>query len=177
MREFLFAAALGSLAMPALAQDGPAYDDALLTACFERVAAAETAGDATAEPASLHQCIGTAADACMDGPDGDTTVGMVLCLGHETREWDRLLNDWYGAAVAQVQTADAELEKLGSSAPPAGPSLRDAQRNWIAFRDASCEFESVRWQGGTAGGPASAQCMLELTAAQALRLKSIAEGP
>ena len=172
------AAILALAAMPALAQDGPrvevGYDDGFLSACLDRAAGDKGAG-ATAD--DLRICIGTAAQDCMARPGGDTTVGMSGCLGRETGEWDMLLNAWYDRALAQAEAADAELDRLGSAAAPAAPVLRDAHRHWIAFRDASCTFESVRWQGGTAGGPASMQCMLELTAEQALRLRAVVETP
>lgn len=160
-------------AAPAFAQDGVSYDDKLLSACLDRVAAEHAQTDIEGEP--LRRCIGQAATACMQAPGGDTTIGMVDCLGHETREWDMLLNAWYEKAIRQFETADAELDQLGSAAPKAAPVLREAQRNWIGFRDKSCAFESVRWQGGTLGGPAAGDCMLDLTATQALRLMAIAE--
>lgn len=165
-------AALALTATPALAQDGVTYDDTLLSACLDRIATEHAQTDIEGEP--LRQCIGQAATACMQGPGGETTVGMVTCLDHETREWDMLLNAWYSKAMQTTEAADAELETLGSTAPGAAPLLRDAQRAWIGFRDASCIYESFRFQGGTAGGPAAGDCMLELTATQALRMQAIA---
>lgn len=167
-------AALALVASPVLAQDDIAYDDKLLDACLNDTAAAHAQTDIEGEP--LRQCIGKAATACMQGPGGDTTYGMGTCLVRETRQWDMLLNAWYSKALEQVQAADADLADLGSAAPKAAPVLHDAQRNWIAYRDKSCEFEAVRYQGGTMGGPAAADCMLQLTAAQALRLRDISAG-
>ena len=165
-------ALLALIAAPAFAQD-VVYDAAVLDSCLEDAAREHAQTDIEAEP--LRACIGAAAMDCMQGPEGGTTVGMVDCLSRETGQWDGLLNRWYGQALAQAEEGDAALKDLGSAAPPAAPVLRDAQRGWIAFRDKSCEFESVRWQGGTLGGPASGDCMLRLTAEQALRLKAIAE--
>ncbi|WP_134726135.1 lysozyme inhibitor LprI family protein [Paracoccus luteus] len=146
------------LASPALAQNGPPYDGKLLSSCLEG------AGD------NPRVCIGKASDACMAGPGGDTTVGMVECLSAESKAWDNLLNASYGKALTAAKAADAELMQLGSAAEPAAPVLQQAQRDWIAFRDASCRYASLQFQGGTAGGPAAAGCMMELTADQALRL-------
>jgi uncharacterized protein YecT (DUF1311 family) len=151
------------VATPALAQDGPDYDAGLLPACLAG------AGD---DPRS---CIGKASDACMATPGGDTTIGMVACLTGESGDWDKLLNAAYAKAMDAATQADADLKQLGSAAPPAAPALQQAQRDWIAFRDASCRYESLRFQGGTAGGPAAAGCMLELTADQALRLRALSE--
>ena len=37
-------------------------------------------------------CVGSSAEACIDTPDGSTTVGMGFCLGAERRYWDARLN-------------------------------------------------------------------------------------
>lgn len=150
------------LATPAWAQDGPVYDGALLAACLEG------AGD------NPRQCIGKGSAACMNMPGGESTVGMGICLEAETLDWDKLLNIAYDKVLGAAQAADAELKTLGSAAPPAAPSLRQAQRAWISFRDASCLYADLQFQGGTAGGPAALACMMELTAEQALRLRAMA---
>ena len=162
---------LAFIASPAFAQDMIRFDDALLPACLDRVAQEHARTDVEGDP--RRACIGQAATACMQDEGGHTTVGMVECLGRETAQWDKLLNDRYARALSAFQANDAELKTLGSAAPPAAPVLQQAQRHWIAYRDKSCEFEALRYQGGTAGGPASAGCMLDLTAGQALRLMDI----
>ncbi|WJS83992.1 lysozyme inhibitor LprI family protein [Paracoccus sp. TOH] len=155
---------------PVLAQDGPRYDADGFAKC---IADAET--DAGAGP-GLPGCIGQASRQCMATPGGETTVGMVDCLGHEAKDWDKLLNGYYERALKTAEAADAELAELGSAAIPAAPALQQAQRHWIAFRDSSCRYEGLRYQGGTLGGPAAQDCVLRLTAEQALRLRDIAEG-
>lgn len=75
------------------------------------------AADAPPHPieAELERCLGTA--------DGSTTFGSIACLDAAQTAWDRELNRVYG-----------ELRRALS---PAGQSaLRDAQRRWIAYRDA-----------------------------------------
>ncbi|MDF3606032.1 DUF1311 domain-containing protein [Paracoccus sp. DMF-8] len=172
--RFTIFTALAVIAAPVLAQDGVSYDDSILDACLNDRMAEHAQTDIEGEP--LRLCIGQAAVACMQGPDGDTTYGMGECLSRETRQWDMLLNAWYDKALNHAESADADLADMGSAAPKAAPALRAAQRNWIAYRDKSCEFEAVRHQGGTMGGPASADCMLQLTATQALRLRDITAG-
>ncbi|WP_374327790.1 lysozyme inhibitor LprI family protein [Paracoccus pantotrophus] len=155
---------------PALAQDGPRYDADGFAKCI-----ADAEADASAAP-GLRSCIGQASTQCMATPGGETTVGMVECLGHEAKDWDTLLNGYYERALKAAKAADAELAERGAAADPAPPALQQAQRHWIAFRDASCRYESLRYQGGTLGGPAAQDCVLRLTAEQALRLRDIAEG-
>jgi len=111
-------------------------------------------------------CIGLSAAACID-----TTVGMSTCLGQEASYWDERLNAAYTDLMRIERGADAEMADLGSAAPPAAPALRDMQRAWIAYRDAACAYERSQWGGGTGAGPAGVNCVLHLTARQALVLE------
>ncbi|WP_323717194.1 lysozyme inhibitor LprI family protein [Paracoccus aminovorans] len=167
MRLLVFSLLLA--AGPALAQDGPQYDAEGFAKCV-----ADAEADLNAE-AALRTCIGQASTLCMATPGGDTTVGMVQCLDHEAQDWDKQLNRQYDRALKAAKAADAELAALGSAAEPAAPALQQAQHDWVAFRDSSCRYESLRYQGGTLGGPAAQDCVLQLTAQQALRLRNIAE--
>ncbi len=116
-------------------------------------------------------CVGLSAAACIDTPDGYTTVGMSSCLGMELGYWDARLNAAYGALGDLEKAQDAEIKELGSAAPSMSAALRDMQRAWIAFRDASCAYEASQWGGGTGAGPASVECAMRLTATQALVLE------
>lgn len=168
MRRLLMTLALAGsgIAAPALAEKMPGYDDKLLTACIAQSKASGTDADI---------CIGTASTKCMEMPGGESTVGMVGCLSAEAAQWDALMNRWYGEAMKQAQAADADLKEAESAASPAAPLLKSSQRDWITFRDASCAFQGARFQGGTAGGPAAAACLMELTGTQALRLRDLLE--
>ena len=121
-----------------------------------------------ADPAS---CVGLSADACMASPDGQSTVGMGFCLGREYELWDDRLNAAYGGLMELEKAAEAELKDLGSAAPSPAVALRDMQRAWIPYRTAACAYEWSQWGGGTGAGPASAECMMRLTARQALALE------
>lgn len=163
MRAFVLAALIAAPA-PVLAE-GAAYDAGMLAACLGR------AGDDTAR----HGCIGKSSDACMAAPGGASTVGIGQCLGAETADWDALLNTSYTQAMARAKTFDAALNKGEGEITETAPLLKQAQRNWIAFRDASCTYQAARYQGGTMSGTTYASCVLGLTADQALRLRAIAE--
>ena len=157
------ALALLLAAGPAMAQDAPGYDGSLIPVCLDRVAA---------EDGDLAACIGAAADPCMAQPGGATTLGMVQCLTAETRDWDMLLNAWYAKAMERAKAMDA----AGGGAEASAPVLKQAQRNWIAYRDETCRFEALRYQGGSMGGISRAGCLQDMTARQALRLRTLAEG-
>ena len=73
--------------------------------------------------------------------------------------------------VEHYKTADADLnaiyQKAIKSATEYGSTdlanLKDAQRKWIAYRDAVCEAEFALYHGGTAGGPAKLACLWRIT--------------
>ena len=130
--------------------------------------------------AGREACVGASAEACIDTPDGVTTASMGFCLGAERDYWDGRLNGAYQALLAIEDTAAAELSELGSAAPSPAEALRAMERAWTAFRDAACAYEVSTWGGGTGGGPAGADCMMRLTARQALVLEGrlkVAVGP
>jgi uncharacterized protein YecT (DUF1311 family) len=159
MRCLLLLAGL-ALAAPVMAQPDLPFSPAETEACLLR-----------AEGPSRAVCVGLSAAACIDTPDGYTTVGMSICLGKEFDYWDGRLNAAYQALLAEDGRVDAEMADLGSAAEPMVPALREMQHAWIAFRDASCAYERTQWGGGTGGGPASVDCAMRLTAAQALVLE------
>jgi uncharacterized protein YecT (DUF1311 family) len=119
-------------------------------------------------------CIGIAADACMQNTlGGYSTVGMGGCLAREWNYWDDLLNANYQRALRRAEQSDRENAGYGPSQKDA---LRTMQRAWIPFRDGMCDFERSQWGGGTGQGPAGAECLMRVTAKQALYLESYAPG-
>lgn len=73
-------------------------------------------------------------------------------------------------------TADGELnvvygELLENISAPGQETLRTAQRKWIAYRDAQCDFDSAGTQGGSVHPYVLMTCLSELTRMQTLRLK------
>lgn len=158
-----FLALFALIASPALAEEP--YDS-FSTGIADCVAAAEgrEAGRA---------CIGTGASACFDGaPDGQTTTGMMFCALAERDAWDRLLNEEYALARDAARAADeAEREHFPDFAHRA-EQLRDAQRAWIAFRDANCAMEYGLWGAGSMRQIAGADCQMTMTAERTLDLRS-----
>jgi len=149
----------------ALAQD-LVYSDAATESCLS-----------AADGAARRDCIGAAAAACMaDTPGGSSTAAMSGCLDSEYRYWDGALNDAYGALMAQYEANDAEAKAGGWNAPEQVPALKAMQRAWITYRDARCDFERAKWGGGTGGGPATVQCLMQTTAEQTLLLRDGMDG-
>ncbi len=141
--------------LPAAAQDLVFSTDAI-DACFAE--------------GGWEDCIGTAASQCMsDTPGGDTTVGMAGCLEAELNWWDAALNAAYGDVIAAAQALDAEAV---ADAPSQEDAAREMQRAWIAFRDATCNYEVLDWFGGTGASVAWTACLMRMTGEQALYLQS-----
>jgi uncharacterized protein YecT (DUF1311 family) len=111
----------------------------------------------------MGECIGRVADPCPNAP-GATTVSIVACNLREQKIWDEWLNDWYGKAQAALRTN-----------PLAAQALKDAQRAWIAFRDASCHYESQLYEGGTFASVAAGNCMRITTGMRAIEMRAIAD--
>ncbi|ASM72687.1 MULTISPECIES: lysozyme inhibitor LprI family protein [Roseobacteraceae] len=155
LKRALIATVLAAPVTPLAAQD-LAFTSTITASCLSN--APDMAGQMA--------CIGTSANACMeDTPGGFSTVGMSGCLDRELQYWDAKLNENYGAARTRARADDDYL-----NGTPSETALRDMQRAWITFRDATCDYERAQWGGGTGGGPATVGCLMRLTAMQALYL-------
>jgi uncharacterized protein YecT (DUF1311 family) len=84
----------------------------------------------------MSECIGLVADPCADAP-GANTFSIVACNMREQKIWDERLNEWYGEAQSRLKDDAA-----------AAAALKDAQRMWIQFRDATCGYWEKRYEGG-----------------------------
>ena len=107
-------------------------------------------------------CIGAAAKQCQQAPGGDTTLGIAQCVMGEHDAWDAALNREYKAARAIYKDDQT-----------AADSLRDAQRAWLAWRDAECAFQYNSYGGGSMRTIASANCQMSMTAMRTLELKAL----
>ncbi|MCB1345529.1 MAG: DUF1311 domain-containing protein [Methylobacteriaceae bacterium] len=116
-------------------------------------------------------CIGNAARFCMEAtPEGQTTLGMSACLMAERDAWDRLLNEEYARARAEsarVDAADTPDHAVRAA------RLRDAQRAWIAYRDANCAVDYALPGGGSLRQITGAHCVLRMTAERSFELRAL----
>lgn len=123
-------------------------------------------------------CIGALSDACQTGTaGGSTTLGITECAMRETAAWDVLLNEEYRAVRAGAKAADAAEAQHFPEFARRVISLRDAQRAWIAFRDAECALAYAEWGSGSMRGIAAAHCQLEMTAERTFTLRAMRAEP
>jgi uncharacterized protein YecT (DUF1311 family) len=138
---------------PGLAEDPfqpTASERATIDNCLKR-----TEDEAVLKQAS--ECIGLIADPCAD----KDTATAVACQERETRIWDDLLNKAFQDARAHLDSA-------------AGGALKDAQRAWIAFRDAKCLVSEKEYGEGTMATVLVADCKLTETGRRAIEMQAIA---
>jgi uncharacterized protein YecT (DUF1311 family) len=88
----------------------------------------------------------------------DTQTAMNLCESENFKHADAELNAVYAKLLSKVSAAGQ-------------PKLREAQKYWIKYRDAQCEFETMGTIGGSIHGMVAAQCLTDLTAQQTKRLQ------
>ncbi|WP_292292721.1 lysozyme inhibitor LprI family protein [Marivita sp.] len=126
---------------------------------------------ATTEIGAMYPpCLGQASGQCQAQPGGSTTIGITDCILAETREWDAILNEQYQATQAHAAEMDAAVP---SSMMDRSDALRDAQRAWIAFRDADCGARYAMWQDGTIRTIVGANCQMTMTAQRAIELRDM----
>lgn len=112
-----------------------------------------------AEEADARDCVGLISAPCMAVPGGETTEGMMSCAARETAAWDVLLE-------RDFRTLSARSDEIART------KLREAQRAWVAWRDADCDYAADQYRGGSLGRVTAAICMMERTAGRSLHLNA-----
>lgn len=155
-----FSLALAALAFPAGAE-GLNFSPRAVETCLE-------AGGG-------RECIAASAEACMEATEGGySTAGMNGCLAAAHEWWDGELNARYAELQARARDIDAQEPIEGMRPRPSDvQALRDMQRAWIAFRDASCQYDALQWFGGTGASTTYLACLMRMTGEQALTLRRL----
>ncbi len=96
---------------------------------------------------------------CLDAPGGQSTMGMIGCIGDELTIQDAALNGAYRKAMADLT-------------PGEKARLQVAQRAWIAFRDADCASMDDPQQWGSLSRITANQCVLNRTIERTIELEN-----
>ncbi|MCK0094934.1 DUF1311 domain-containing protein [Yoonia sp. F2084L] len=149
------------LATSAVAQESWPYESAVHD-CYAAATAANGSDD----------CIGDAANTCMEQEaNGYSTVGMMFCLSDEAGVWDFLLNQEYQLVKKfALERDESDLSNFPEYAVRQEQVL-NAQRAWIAFRDANCTMSYGRYGAGSLRQVAGAMCNMRMTAERVLELE------
>lgn len=94
---------------------------------------------------------------CMNA-SGGVTVNMMNCISEEIRAQDARLNGAYQKLRSEISEERRQ-------------ELLAAQRLWIQYRDANCQFYATA--GGTLAMVAAKECVLRETAGRAHELENL----
>lgn len=81
-----------------------------------------------------------------------------------TAQWQR--------TYAYMKRRDAQDTSRGGGFGYAA-ALLESQRAWLKFRDTQCVIEGAQYLGGSAQGPTTAGCRIDLTRARTAQLKGM----
>lgn len=108
----------------------------------------------------------------VDCATAEAQVELTYCAEKDWLAADADLNAAYGAARARMQGIDADLPAAERGA---ADYLRDGQRAWVTFRDATCAAEGYTMHGGSAEPMVIYGCRARLTTQRAADLAAMAE--
>ncbi|MBV6648374.1 MAG: DUF1311 domain-containing protein [Hoeflea sp.] len=105
------------------------------------------------------------ADEKPDCIDPQTQMEMTYCAGVDYNEADADLNALWPKIVAAAKQNDEYVADMARDrgVPTTLEALRTAQRAWITFRDAQCEYEAYEVFGGTMQPMVGSLCLARLT--------------
>ena len=95
-----------------------------------------------------------------DIPDPECDGGtyeMVKCLADATAKWDKRLNEAYRETLKEGPREQRE-------------QLRKAQRLWLQYRDANCDYYGL--SEGSIARVLAASCLFDMTKARAKELEA-----
>jgi uncharacterized protein YecT (DUF1311 family) len=96
---------------------------------------------------------------------------MNACAAIDFERADAALNTEYRAAIAHARLLDRiETMPEGDDRPGEEATLREAQRAWVAFRDAHCRLQGFEARGGSMESMIYDGCRAALTRARTAQL-------
>jgi uncharacterized protein YecT (DUF1311 family) len=109
---------------------------------------------------------------CTD-PQTQTQADLNACAAIDFERADAALNAVYRAAIDHAREADRDIagRMPGDTRPGEEATLREAQRGWIAFRDAQCRLEGYGARGGSMESMLFNLCRAGITATRTAELR------
>lgn len=104
---------------------------------------------------------------------------MNYCSAMDYEEADRILNQDYQMAIQAMKELDRVLIEVyrnqNEDLSKAENTLRQAQRNWLKYRDVACETEGFLFYGGTMESMIVSGCLERLTRQRSKDLRFLFE--
>lgn len=122
-------------------------------------------------PALLSLPARAAPEPDIDRREAVSTPEVALCAQRDFEAADARLNTAYRAALAAIDKTDVPADARADWRR----ALVEAQRRWIAFRDAECTVTGFEWYGGTGRSTAELGCQRALTEARTKQLRAHAD--
>jgi len=122
--------------------------------------------------ALLGLCAAPAFATEIDCAKAEAQVELTYCAEQDWLAADADLNAAYAVARVQMQAIDADL---AADQRGAADYLRDGQRAWVTFRDATCAAEGYAMHGGSAEPMVIYGCRARLTEQRTADLQAMAE--
>lgn len=117
-------------------------------------------------------CVGIAADTCVENYGGGPNMVHAACIDAEFAYWDGALNSAYAHILGLAR--ERETMDLGYAPESLVNALREMQRSWIVYRDATCHhMVALDTPFGSAAGLSYAECMMFETARQNFVLRDL----
>lgn len=110
--------------------------------------------------------------------DPMSNAEMKMCAEQDWKKADAELNAAFGKALASARETYRSTRTMPGqqNMPDSEVLLRDAQRAWVAFRDANCKYQYQIYWGGTHAGLAYLGCMGDMTKARLKELRQLPGG-
>lgn len=97
------------------------------------------------------------------------------CASEAFETADAELNEVYRLALTRAKVFDEEAHATGVDLPmDLEEALRQAQRDWLAFRDSDCDAFALTYRGGTGAPTAGTVCRTERTLTRTEELRALA---
>jgi uncharacterized protein YecT (DUF1311 family) len=106
--------------------------------------------------------------------DGPSQAEMNICAADDFERADTELHAEYRASIAHARATDRSPDSgrtEGDGRPGEEATLREAQRGWVAYRDAHCRLEGYSERGGSLEALVYDRCRAELTRARTAQLR------
>ena len=108
----------------------------------------------------------------VDCATAEVQMELTYCAEQDWLAADADLNAAYGVARKLMQDIDADLDAAEQGA---ADYLRDGQRAWVTFRDATCAAEGYTMHGGSGEPMVIYGCRTRLTEQRTADLEAMAE--